>query len=163
MTKWIHKPISENSKKWEDEKLRRVEERRILIEEWEKTSRLEKIKKIKEKLKLKKDKEDNKDPEREEDDDLIDIATNMEGTWMNWRKTEPEEDEIVPTEDGEVEAEIESVEIQGAVREEPVDWKEDGEDMELVEQLGDLGQDDRGSQRLCLKCTQTLYLYSSQG
>ena len=123
-------------------------------------SRLEKIKKMKEKLKLKKDKEDNKDPEREEDDDLIDIATNMEGTWMNWRKTEPEEDEIVPTEDGEVEAEIESVEIQGAVREEPVDWKEDGEDMELVEQLGDLdedevpdlGQDDQGGQSLCLDC-----------
>ena len=80
---------------------------------------------------------------------------------MNQRRTEPEEDEKVPTEDGEVQAE--PVEMQGEVREEPVDWTEDGEDMELVEQLGDLGQDDQGSQRLCLKCTQTLYLYSSQG
>ena len=42
--------------------------------------------------------------------------------------------------------------MQGEVREEPVDWTEDGEDMELVEQLGDLGQDDQGSQRLCLEC-----------
>ena len=82
---------------------------------------------------------------------------------MNQRRTEPEEDEKVPTEDGEAQAEIEPVEIQGEVQEEPVDWTEDGEDMELVEQLGDLGQDDQGSQRLCLECTQTLYLYSSQG
>ena len=60
---------------------------------------------------------------------------------MNQRRTEPEEDEKVPTEDGEVQAE--PVEMQGEVREEPVDWTEDGEDMELVEQLGDLGQDDQ--------------------
>ena len=51
---------------------------------------------------------------------------------MNQRRTEPEEDEKVPTEDGEVQAE--PVEMQGEVREEPVDWTEDGEDMELVEQ-----------------------------
>ena len=70
---------------------------------------------------------------------------------MNQRRTEPEEDEKVPTEDGEVQAEIEPLEIQGEVQEEPVDWTEDGEDMELVEQLGDLGQDDQGSQRLCLE------------
>ena len=69
---------------------------------------------------------------------------------MNQRRTEPEEDEKVPTEDGEVQAE--PVEMQGEVREEPVDWTEDGEDMELVEQLGDLGQHDQGSKRLCLEC-----------
>ena len=41
---------------------------------------------------------------------------------MNQRRTEPEEDEKVPTEDGEVQAEIEQLEIQGEVQEKPVDW-----------------------------------------
>ena len=49
---------------------------------------------------------------------------------MNQRRTEPEEDERVPTEDGEVQAE--PVEMQGEVREEPVDWTEDGEDLDKM-------------------------------
>ena len=49
---------------------------------------------------------------------------------MNQRRTEPEEDEKVPTEDGEVQAE--PVEMQGEVREEPVDWTEDGEDLDKM-------------------------------
>ena len=42
------------------------------------------------------------------------------------KDSEPKEYVKVPTEDGEVQAEIEPVEIQGEVRKEPVDWRRHG-------------------------------------
>ena len=53
MTKWIHKYIEENNKKWEKEKRERKEEEEKILKEWERSARFEKIKILHEKLKSK--------------------------------------------------------------------------------------------------------------
>ena len=53
ITKWIHKHIEENNKKWEKEKRERKEEEEKRLKEWERSARFEKIKILREKLKSK--------------------------------------------------------------------------------------------------------------
>ena len=88
MARWVHNYITKNAKEWEDEKMRRMEERRKNIEEWERKSRLEKIKTLKEKFKR---------PEKEiirEDEEMASLTENIERNWLEWRRNHDDENEI---------------------------------------------------------------------
>ena len=80
MARWLHKYIEENNFHWEREKLKRLEERNKILEDWEKNSRLEKIKILKEKFKQRRNPPDvEKFPE--------------ESARTKWRRKEVEEEE----------------------------------------------------------------------
>ena len=54
MTKWVHGYIEENCKKWEMERFKRIEERNKKLDDWERNSRMERIKILKEKFRKRK-------------------------------------------------------------------------------------------------------------
>ena len=116
MARWLHKYIEENSKDWEREKLKRMEDRRKKIEEWEKHSRFEKIRILKEQRKSKLIGIET--TEVEEDMELYNLAEATETNWGRWRyPTEvlmedvDEEGERVET--GSVEDDDEKPDLEG--------------------------------------------------
>ena len=99
MVKWIHNFIAENSKVWEEERLKRIENRRAKIEEWEKKSRFEKIAVLKKKFenRVKDVLLERKTVCEEEDDMLVRILEEeqeKELTWNGWRRNKEEIEEV---------------------------------------------------------------------
>ena len=97
----------------------REEERTQKIKEWEKKSRMEKIKMLKEKFQKRKE-EKAVEEEEDEDEELNLIASRAEKNWTEWR--------------GNAEAEVEEgEEVMKEVNN--VEDLEDGKDMDLVEKM----------------------------
>ena len=99
MVKWIHNFIAENSKVWEEERLKRIENRRAKIEEWEKKSRFEKIALLKKKFENRREdvSSEGKTVGEEEDDILVKILEeeqDKEITWKGWRGNKEEIEEV---------------------------------------------------------------------
>ena len=167
MSKWVHKYIEENSKAWEKEKMKRMEERTLKIKEWEKKSRMEKIKLLKEKFQKRKEKK-GVEEEEDDDEDLNLIASRVERNWTEWRdkvETELEEDRKDNGEDLEEEDDMEMVENvleyekkekknEEVTREMNIPDMEDDEKKDEAEdpELPDL---DLNEQQLCLNCVHT--------
>ena len=77
MTKWVHRYIEENSRRWEKERLERKEQEEKKLRDWEKKSRFEKIKLLREKLKEKMSGTSGTPPNKD--------SETPTGTWSRWR------------------------------------------------------------------------------
>ena len=78
MAKWIHSYISENTEIWRREREKRLLDNKKILEEWEKKSRLEKVKFLKEKFKNEKG-----EPSRIEEKKTKELEDDV--TWRRWR------------------------------------------------------------------------------
>ena len=166
MSKWVHAYIEENSKAWEKEKMRRMEERTLKIKEWEKKSRMEKIKLLREKFQKRQEVKVAVE-EGDDDEDLNLIASRAEQNWTEWRdntEAEVEEDEKVTQEvyneeDLEDEEDMDLVEniLEYEDKEKREKRDEEVPDLEVLEvedEAEDPGVPDLGLNevRLCLSC-----------
>jgi hypothetical protein len=106
MIRWVTDYIDINTDRWEKEKKERQEKERLVIADWERMSRLEKIRKIKEKEKMKNDKERKRD-------ELTTTSKEKGKGWKTWRKEEQQHQFDQAEEKGQDESpEIDIKEIQ---------------------------------------------------
>ena len=143
--------------------MRRMEERSQKIKEWEKKSRIEKIKLLKEKFQKK---QEGKvfEEEGDDDEDLNLIASRAEKNWTQWRGSAEAEME----EDGKIAKEVDNEEdledgedmdlmmnlMEYEEKEKKDEKVPDQEDLEMEEEAEDPGLPDLGlnEARLCLSC-----------
>ena len=154
MAKWLYKYVEENNFKWEREKLRRMEERRQLLEDWDRNSRLRKIEILKKKFRR------GSGDIREEEKRTPPPVPEEREKWRGKKGGEEMEEEGDSAEEmfnlfnGE---EIKSVKLDVKIREPKLNNDNEiyanNDDEELVMMLGEEEEEpDLGGDSFCLNC-----------